>query len=171
MRRKQQRHCSTVRARPTTRLTLKLTDSLVTMACAFRAQANVKNTYHHVPVKVHRPQVGHINGSPFDASPESRSPARRVGQENRSPDEGLSTLPPLGHCVLSTESETSDREEAYATPSSITEIQFSSVAGDFLIKLYYKYFHRCHPCFHCCFLSDILTVAQVCAASWARCGV
>ncbi|KAI0870917.1 hypothetical protein GGS24DRAFT_473383 [Hypoxylon argillaceum] len=88
---------------------------------------------------------GAVTGSAFDASPESRSPGRRVGQEYRSPDESLSTLP-LGLSGLSTESETSDREEAYGTPNSITEIQFSSVAGDFLVKLYYKHFHRCHPC-------------------------
>ncbi|KAI0100268.1 hypothetical protein GGR51DRAFT_533037 [Nemania sp. FL0031] len=88
---------------------------------------------------------GAITGSPLDTSPESMASGRRVGQEHRSPGGSHSSLP-LGYSVRSTESETSDHDETYGTPNSITDIQFSSVAGDFLVKLYYRHFHRCHPC-------------------------
>ncbi|KAI3324228.1 hypothetical protein HD806DRAFT_494464 [Xylariaceae sp. AK1471] len=95
-----------------------------------------------------RARNGAVTGSPSDTSPESRSPLLGVGQGIRTSDEILSTLP-LEHSVWSTEPETSERERTGGTggtPNSITDIQFSSVASDFLIKLFYKHFHRCHPC-------------------------
>ncbi|KAI1174357.1 hypothetical protein F4777DRAFT_554209 [Nemania sp. FL0916] len=92
---------------------------------------------------------GAAGGSPSDdTSPGSRSPGQGVECEDRHPGAGASTVP-LGYSVLPTESETSDdrEEQPYGTPLSMTDnIQFLSVANDFLIKLYYKHFHRCHPC-------------------------
>ncbi|KAI1166143.1 hypothetical protein F5B18DRAFT_607423 [Nemania serpens] len=92
-----------------------------------------------------RNRNGAVTGSPSETSPESRSPGRGMGQEHQSSGECPLALP-LGYSARSTGSETSDREETYGTPNSITGIQFSSVAGDFLVKLYYKHFHKCHPC-------------------------
>ncbi|KAI1345822.1 hypothetical protein F5Y01DRAFT_44774 [Xylaria sp. FL0043] len=89
---------------------------------------------------------GAVDGSPSDTSPESRSPRGRVvGQESRPSSELLSTLL-HGNSVRSSEPETSDLEGGYGTPDSVTDVQCSSIATDFLIKLYYKHFHRCHPC-------------------------
>ncbi|KAI0813088.1 hypothetical protein GGR55DRAFT_639204 [Xylaria sp. FL0064] len=89
---------------------------------------------------------GAVDGSPSDTSPESRSPRGRVvGQESRPSSELLSILL-HGNSVRSSEPETSDLEGGYGTPDSVTDVQCSSIATDFLIKLYYKHFHRCHPC-------------------------
>ncbi|KAI3330005.1 hypothetical protein F4824DRAFT_480329 [Ustulina deusta] len=87
-----------------------------------------------------------VAGSPYDTSPESRSPppGRAVGPEHRPLGELLSTLS-QGNSLQSSEPETSDHEGAYETPDSVADIQCSSIASDFLIKLYYKHFHRCHP--------------------------
>ncbi|KAI0419459.1 hypothetical protein F5X98DRAFT_335179 [Xylaria grammica] len=84
-------------------------------------------------------------GSPSDASAEARSPERALRQGYRATGEHSSTLS-QGPSVRSSESEVSDLEGEYGTPNSITDIQFSSVANDFLVKLYYRHFHRCHPC-------------------------
>ncbi|KAI1422439.1 hypothetical protein F5Y12DRAFT_614696 [Xylaria sp. FL1777] len=89
---------------------------------------------------------GAVVGSSPDTSPESRSPPQRaVGHEYRPSGERLSTVP-QGNSVRSSEPETSDREGTLGMPDSVTDIQCSSIASDFLIKLYYKHFHRCHPC-------------------------
>ncbi|RYC64125.1 hypothetical protein CHU98_g2065 [Xylaria longipes] len=86
---------------------------------------------------------GVITSSPSNTSPESGSPGPGLGQEQQSSGDAFSSLQ-LGYSVQSTtESETSHGEE---TLDSIADIQFSSIATDFLIKLYYKHFHRCHPC-------------------------
>jgi hypothetical protein len=45
-----------------------------------------------------------------------------------------------------TGSSSDSNRAASSTPGSITDIQFSSVESDFLVKLFYKHFHRCHPC-------------------------
>ncbi|KAH8157907.1 hypothetical protein CIB48_g10340 [Xylaria polymorpha] len=84
---------------------------------------------------------GAVTRSPSDASPESGSPG---GQElQAAPDDAFSSVP-LGYSLPSTtESDTSHGEE---TLYSIADIQFSNIATDFLIKLFYKNFHRCHPC-------------------------
>jgi hypothetical protein len=92
-----------------------------------------------------RARDGAITGSPSDTSPESRSPLLEMGQGTRAPDKVLSTLP-LQHSVWSTEPESSDPEGTGGTPASITDIQLSSVANDFLVQMFYKHFHRCHPC-------------------------
>ncbi|RWA11323.1 hypothetical protein EKO27_g3771 [Xylaria grammica] len=84
-------------------------------------------------------------GSPSDASAEARSPERALRQGYRATGEHSSTLS-QGPSVRTSESEVSDLEGEYGTPNSITDIQFSSVANDFLVKLYYRHFHRCHPC-------------------------
>ncbi|TGJ81737.1 hypothetical protein E0Z10_g7029 [Xylaria hypoxylon] len=88
---------------------------------------------------------GATTGSPSYASADSRSPELAVGQESPATGENSSILS-QGLSVLASESEASDLEGEHGTPNSITDIEFSSVASDFLVKLYYKHFHRCHPC-------------------------
>lgn len=92
-----------------------------------------------------RNRNGAVAGSPSETSPGSGSPRRGMGQEYQSPGECPLALP-TGYIAQSTGSETSDREGTCGTPDSVTDIQFPSVAGDFLVKLYYKHFHKCHPC-------------------------
>ncbi|KAI1118340.1 hypothetical protein F5Y14DRAFT_400056 [Nemania sp. NC0429] len=99
-----------------------------------------------------------ITGSPSEeTSPESRSPGGGMGHEEQHQHQhqhqsSSGEFPPLAFppgcsSSRSAESETSGREEdTYGTPNSITDVQFSSVAGDFLVKAYYKHFHKCHPC-------------------------
>ncbi|KAJ2973841.1 hypothetical protein NUW58_g8837 [Xylaria curta] len=56
------------------------------------------------------------------------------------------SMSPLGCSVQPTEPEAAHGEATDGTPESITDIQFSTVASDCLVKSYYKHFHRCHPC-------------------------
>ncbi|KAI0532147.1 hypothetical protein GGR58DRAFT_491299 [Xylaria digitata] len=88
---------------------------------------------------------GAVAGSPSDASAESRSLGQAAGQGYQATGGNSSTLS-QGPSARASESETSDLEGECGTPSSITDIQFSTVTSDFLVKLYYKHFHRCHPC-------------------------
>ncbi|KAI0966248.1 hypothetical protein F4678DRAFT_450560 [Xylaria arbuscula] len=88
---------------------------------------------------------GAVAGSPSDTSPEPRSSrGRATGQEQHSAG-GLLAILSQGNSTRSSEPETSDREGGHGTPTSVSDIQCSSIASDFLIKLYYKHFHRCHP--------------------------
>ncbi|KAI0483518.1 hypothetical protein F4859DRAFT_401331 [Xylaria cf. heliscus] len=89
-----------------------------------------------------------VTRSPSDTSPESgsdgRGAAAAAARETQASGEAFSTLPP-GYGVRSATaaSETSPGEE---TPDSVAHVRFSSIATDFLVKAYYKNFHRCHPC-------------------------
>ncbi|KAI0163891.1 hypothetical protein GGR57DRAFT_489639 [Xylariaceae sp. FL1272] len=92
------------------------------------------------------------NGSPTETNPDS-GPSRPTEAPARSrPTSGDSqSIGSIRQNRLSTESERSDREEAFGTPSSTLfspspNMQFSGVAGDPFIQLYYKHFHRSHPC-------------------------
>ncbi|KAI0408340.1 hypothetical protein F4802DRAFT_408378 [Xylaria palmicola] len=88
-----------------------------------------------------------VTGSPSDTT-EPGSPVRGAEErETQAPGEGHLSLTP-GYSARPTglEAATNSHEEACSTPNPITDVQFSSVASDFLIKLYYKHFHRCHPC-------------------------
>ncbi|KAI1369920.1 hypothetical protein F5Y08DRAFT_5406 [Xylaria arbuscula] len=85
-------------------------------------------------------------GSPSDTSPESRSPpVRATAPENRPSRDFLSALSE-GNSARSSEPETSDYEGASETPELVADIHCSGISSDFLIILYYKHFHRCHPC-------------------------
>jgi len=99
-------------------------------------------------------------GSPSNGSISSRAESGPL-QRNRNPAENnnsssttTSTVPlenSGSSSVWLTEPEatgsSSDSDRAAcSTPGSITDIQFSSIESDFLVKLFYKHFHRCHPC-------------------------
>lgn len=114
---------------------------------------------------------GAITGSPSDTSAESRSPpttaasagagtgasssssARGRSHDYHAPA-GSPTALPLGYGSASRATgtgagplkEPGQREGPDGALHSITDVQFSSVTGDFLVKLFYKYFHNCHPC-------------------------
>ncbi|KAK5626323.1 hypothetical protein RRF57_002038 [Xylaria bambusicola] len=85
-------------------------------------------------------------GSPSDTSPQSRSPPVRAAASERRPSGDFLSALSKGSSVRSSEPETSDFEDAHGTPDSVVNIEVSSISSDFLIKLYYKHFHRCHPC-------------------------
>ncbi|KAI0459096.1 hypothetical protein F5B21DRAFT_457178 [Xylaria acuta] len=86
---------------------------------------------------------GVVTRSPSDTSPESGSPGRGAGQEHQASGDAFSSLPLEYNVRPTAESGTSHGEE---TLDPIADIEFSGIATDFLIKAYYKHFHRCHPC-------------------------
>ncbi|KAI0554005.1 hypothetical protein F4679DRAFT_529129 [Xylaria curta] len=90
-----------------------------------------------------RANNGAVTRSPSTTSPESGSPGRGVGQEHQTLGDGSSRSPIEYRVRYTTESETGNSEE---TLESIADIHFTSIETDFLIKSYYKHFHRCHPC-------------------------
>lgn len=95
--------------------------------------------------RARNPDGGHAS-SPSSTSAESRSPKTGVAREHQALGGSPPSAMPSGFQDRSPESELSAREEPDMTLNSITDIQFSSVTSDFLVKLYYKYFHSCHPC-------------------------
>lgn len=90
-----------------------------------------------------RANNGPVTRSPSTTSPESGSPGRGVGQEYQAPADGFLRSPLEYRVRCTTESENGHSDE---TPESIFDIQFTNIETDFLIKSYYKHFHRCHPC-------------------------
>ncbi|GAP91257.1 hypothetical protein SAMD00023353_5800520 [Rosellinia necatrix] len=104
---------------------------------------------------------GAVTGSPSDdTSAGSKSPGREAGQDYRAPvaEDGSIALPlgydsgrsPVIGRDTSQQPPQQQQQQQFEGPDgtlqSITDIQFSTVANDFLVKLYYKYFHDCHPC-------------------------
>ena len=83
-------------------------------------------------------------GSPSDTSAGSSAP-HVPARECRPSGDYLSALS-QGNSARSSEPETSDYEGACETPELVTDIHCLNLSRDFLIVLYYKHFHRCHPC-------------------------
>lgn len=88
---------------------------------------------------------GAVADSPSDTDPESRPVRRQAGEESIRSGGNLLSLP-LENSAWPTEEETVDHDRSYETSNPTTAIQFTSVGSDFLVKLYYEHFHRCHPC-------------------------
>ncbi|KAI2633325.1 hypothetical protein GGS21DRAFT_520111 [Xylaria nigripes] len=84
-------------------------------------------------------------GSPTNSEIPASMTQRHVGQARQASAEIPATLPPSHSASLSVESDSADCDGT-GSPDLTNDIVFSTVEDDPFISLFYKHFHKCHPC-------------------------